>query len=288
MNSQPGKLKFRDLQRRFDRAAASFDEVDFAHRKTAAGLMDRLAPMLIDAKWILDIGGATGTASRHLGQRFKQSRVIVLDASQEMLQQVRKKQRWFSRVTGLQANAMALPVQTACVDLVFANLLLPWIDDVQAMFTEVARVLRKGGLFAFSALGPDSLSELREAWAAVDNEPHVNRFADMHDLGDGLVQAGLGDPVLDTDFLIVSYRDTASLFRDLTLVGGRNSLADRSKTLTGKGRFSNMDRQLNSRFRNGLLELKLEIVYGHAWGSGPRPSAGEYRVEAAQIKRRNR
>ena len=63
MNSQANTLKFRDLQRRFDRAAAGFDEVDFVHRKIATGLMDRLDPMLIDAKWILDVGGATGSAS---------------------------------------------------------------------------------------------------------------------------------------------------------------------------------------------------------------------------------
>ena len=288
MNSQPGMLKFRDLQRRFDRAAAGFDQADFVHRKTADGLMDRLDPMLIDAKWILDIGGATGSAGRHLCRRFKRSRVIVLDASHEMLQQARKKQTWFSRVFGLQANALALPVQAGSVDLVFSNLLLPWIDDVRAMFTEVTRVLRKGGLFVFSTLAGDSLSELREAWATVDNDPHVNRFADMHDIGDGLVHAGLRDPVLDTDFLNVSYRDTASLFRDLTLIGARNSLAGRAKTLTGKGRFRNMDRQLSSRFRGGLLELRLEIVYGHAWGGGPRPAAGEYLVEAAQIQRRER
>ena len=248
--------------------------------------MSRLEPMRIDIKRILDIGGATGSASRDLCGRFKRSRVIVLDASHEMLRTTRGKQSWFSRVSAMQGNATALPVQTGRVDLVFANLVLPWIDDVQAMFTEVARVLKKGGLFVFSTLGPDSLSELREAWANVDNNQHVNSFADMHDVGDGLVHAGLRDPVLDTDFLQVSYRDTASLFRDLTLVGGRNSLSGRAKALTGKDRFRKMEQQLERRFRDGLLELKLELVYGHAWGDGPRQPAGEYRVDATEIPRR--
>ena len=288
MNSQANTLKFRDLQRRFDRAAAGFDEVDFVHRKIATGLMDRLDPMLIDAKWILDVGGATGSASQYLCRRFRRSRVIVLDASYEMLRQARRKQTWFSRTSMVQANALALPVQTGCVDLVFANLLLPWINDIQAMFTEVMRVLRKGGLFIFSTLGRDSLSELREAWKSVDNSAHVNHFSDMHDIGDGLVHAGLCDPVLDTDFLKVSYRDTASLFRDLTFVGGRNSISNRTKTLTGKGRFRNMERQLDNHFRGGLLELKLEIIYGHAWGGKFHQPAKEFRVEAAQIRRRQR
>ena len=71
MSSQPGTLRFRDLQRRFDRAAKSFDGADFVHRAASAGLIDRLDPMLIDVKRILDLGGATGSASRQLCKRFK-------------------------------------------------------------------------------------------------------------------------------------------------------------------------------------------------------------------------
>jgi len=286
MNSQPGTLNFRHLQRRFDRAASTFDGVDFVHRKTADALMDRLGPMLIDVKRILDLGGATGSASRDLCKRFGRSSVIVLDASHEMLRKAGKKRSWFSRVSTLRGDAMALPLQTGCVDLVFSNLLLPWIDDLQAMFVEVTRVLKKGGLFVFSALGPDSLSELREAWASVDEHQHVNRFADMHDIGDGLVHAGLHDAVLDTDFLNVSYRDTKSLFRDLTQLGARNSLSARAKTLTGKGRFRDMEDRLSSGFKDGLLALRLELVYGHAWGYGPPQPAGEYRFDPAEISRR--
>jgi malonyl-CoA O-methyltransferase len=288
MNSQTYTLEFRDIRHRFDRAAQSFDRADFVHRQTAAGLMARLHPMLIDAKAILDLGGATGSARRHLRKRFKGSHVVNLDASHEMLRLAVKKQGRFSRVTAVQGNALELPLQTGCIDLVFANLLMPWIDDVHAMFTEVTRVLRNGGLFVFSTLGPDSLPEIRAAWATVDDDQHVNRFADMHDIGDGLVRAGLRDPVLDADFLNVTYRDTDSLFRDLTLAGGRNSLRDRSKTLTGKGRFRRMEQALRRQFRDGLLDLRLELVYGHAWGGGPRQSTAEYRIEPAGIETRRR
>jgi malonyl-CoA O-methyltransferase len=286
MNSLPGTLNFRHVQRRFDRAARSFDGVDFVHRTTSDGLIDRLEPMTIDAKKILDLGAATGATIRELRKRFKRSHVIVLDASREMLRTAARKQPWFSRVSILQGNATALPLRTGSVDLVFSNLLLPWIDERRGMFTEVGRVMKKGGLFAFSALGPDSLSALREAWSSVDDGPHVNLFADMHDVGDELVRAGLRDPVLDTDFLNVSYRDTKSLFRDLTLLGARNSLAGRARGLTGKQRFRAMEGGLRERFNGGLLELRLELVYGHAWGGGPSQPGGEYRFEAAEIGRR--
>jgi malonyl-CoA O-methyltransferase len=286
MGTQPHSLDFRHMQRRFNRAAESFDGVDFVHRATSDGLIERLEPMAIDVKKILDLGAATGGASRQLCRRFKRSRVIILDASHEMLRVAERKRSWFSRVSPLQGNAMALPLQTGCVDLIYSNLLLPWIDDLQALFAEVGRVLKKGGLFAFSTLGPDSLSELRAAWSSVDNGQHVNVFADMHDIGDGLVRASLGDPVLDTDFLNVSYRDTKSLFSDLTRLGARNSLAGRSRSLTGKQRFQAMEGRLNEQFKDGLLELRLEVVYGHAWGGGPPQPSGEYRFDAADIGRR--
>lgn len=286
MNPRPGKLKFRDVRRRFDRAAPRFDEVDFVHRRTADGLMDRLEPMVVDPTDILDLGGGTGSAARRLRKRFKRSRVVVLDASIEMLRRAVMKRGWFSPMSVLQGNALALPLRTATFDLAYSNLLIPWIDDLPAMFAEVARVLRKGGLFVFSALGPDSLSVLRDAWAVVDGGGHVNLFTDMHDVGDALVHAGLHDPVLDTDYLNVSYRDTASLFRDLTSLGARNCLSDRTRTLTGKRRFQNMKCSLRERFRNGLLEFRLELVYGHAWGGGPPQKPGEYRIGAAEIGRR--
>ncbi len=287
MSSQSRTLNFHHMQRRFDRAASGFDGVDFVHRKTCDGLMARLTPMVVDAKTILDVGGATGSAARPLCKRFKRSRVIVLDASHEMLRAAEKKRSWFSRVSTLQCNALALPLQTGSIDLVFSNLLLPWIDDLHGLFAESGRVLRKGGLFIFSTLGPDSLSELRDAWSSVDSDQHVNPFVDMHNVGDGLLRSGLRDPVLDTDFLNVSYRDTESLFHDLTLLGARNCLAGRAKTLTGKQRFHDMKERLRSRFKNGLLELRLELVYGHAWGDGPLQPTGEYTIDADQIQRRS-
>ena len=111
----------------------------------------------------------------------------------------------------------------ASVDVVFANMLLPWIDDPAAAFAEIARVLRQDGLLAFATLGPDSLLELRDAWRTADAGAHVKQFADMHDIGDALVRAGLRDPVLDVDRLSVTYRNSAALFRDITAFTTRST-----------------------------------------------------------------
>lgn len=284
-NRKAGKLNSDDVRRRFGRAAARFDDADFVHRHAAAGLFDRMSPMLVDVDRILDAGAATGKASRALAAKYRKSRVVSLDLSFRMLQKAKAGHSRFSRIAELQANAARLPLRTGSIDLVFANMLLPWSDDFPELFGEIARVLRKDGLFIFSTLGPDSLSELREAWQAVDPHEHVNSFADMHDTGDTLVHAGFRDPVLDVDYLTVVYRSCTALFRDLTAAGARNSLQMRRQTLTGKRHFNDMREQLEQAFRDGSLPFRLELVYGHAWGGGPRQPAGEYHLDVSEIGR---
>jgi malonyl-CoA O-methyltransferase len=203
-----------------------------------------------------------------------------------MLRQARKGWTLFSKPAVLQADACRIPLQNGSVDLVFANMLLPWIADHAACLSDIARVLRKDGVFAFATFGPDSLSELREAWHSIDEDWHVNAYPDMHDIGDAVVRAGLRDPVLDVDHLTVTYRDTDALYRDLTSAGARNCLQGRRRTLTGKDRFRTMDERLAARMTDKVLSLKLELVYGHAWGGGTRPPNGEFRVDPAQISRR--
>ena len=112
---------------------------------------------------------------------------------------------------------------------------------------------------------------------------HVNRFHDMHDIGDGLVNAGLRDPVLDVERLSVNYKNSDSLFADLTASGARNSLRQRSPALTGKQHFGAMVAALDSAAGDGKITLNLELVYGHCWGAGPKMDPSNYRIDAARI-----
>jgi len=270
-----------DVRRRFDRAAARFHEADFVHRVTREGLLERMRPMTITAATVIDLGSATGAAIPLLEKRFRRARVIAVDFSAGMLRVVRSKKTLLSRRHSVQADARALPFADASIDVIFSNLMLPWTDDLDAVFTQVARVLRRDGLFVFSTLGPDSFEEIREAWATVDAGEHVNRFPDMHDVGDALVRAGLRDPVLDIDRLSVSYRGAAALFRDLTAAGARNCLRNRQASLTGRERF----RRFSETFFAAEADpaLTLELVYGHCWGSGANRRSGEVAIDAGQI-----
>lgn len=292
MNPKPTPIP-RDVRRRFDRAASNFDSVDFVHAVTRDGLFARLEPLVLDAKKILDLGSATGAASQQLRQRYGRPHIVSLDISGSMLRQGLRKQSWRSRVTGrrsshVQANASRLPFQDSSFDMIFSNQLLPFVDEVTAVFAEANRVLREGGVFAFATLGPDSLLEIRRAWSTVDQRAHVNHFPDMHDIGDAAVRSGLRDPVLDVDRLTVRYQSYRKLFADLTSAGARNALRDRNKSLVGRDRFGQMVSALQGGPTSAKIELDLELVYGHCWGGGVRQEPSNYRIAPTDIPRRRK
>jgi malonyl-CoA O-methyltransferase len=276
-------LNQKHVRRRFESAAGRFDDADFVHAATREGLLARLAPLVIEAKTVVDLGSATGAANQYLRKRFRGARVIAVDLAHRMLRKARQKKPWLSNTAFIQANAEALPFANESVDVIFSNLLLPCMSEPTLVFPEIARVLRKGGVFAFATLGPDSLQEIRRAWRQVDDRPHVNSFADMHDLGDGLVRAGLRDPVLDVDRLSVNYGNAEDLFADLTAVGARNALHGRFQGLTGKQHYAAMLGALTDSASGGRITLDLELVYGHCWGAGPKMDPANYRIDAGQI-----
>jgi malonyl-CoA O-methyltransferase len=276
----------RDLRRRLDRAAAAFDDADYVHRHCFDALLERMEPLVIDPSQVLDLGSATGTGSRRLARRFRRARIVSLDLSSAMLARAKRNRSRFARIREVQADASALPLADGSIDLVFANLVLPWVVDLPTCFGEVNRVLRKGGAFVFSTLGTGSLATLRHAWAAVDEDPHVAEFADMHDVGDALVHAGLAEPVLDADTLTVTFSSAAKLYTDLSACGARNSLVGRRGSLTGRRRFRRAESLIGKSRGDGRLAVELELVFGHAWSTGPRPADGEYHLQPSQIGRR--
>ena len=71
--------------------------------------------------------------------------------------------------------------------------------------------METGGLITFTLLGPDTLKEWREALQQVippqvgAGDTALRRFPDMHDIGDMLVAAGFGDPVMDREDIVLTY-----------------------------------------------------------------------------------
>jgi malonyl-CoA O-methyltransferase len=168
--------------------------------------------------------------------------------------------------------------------LLVSNLALQWCDPDQ-VFTEFARVLRPGGLLLFSSFGPDTLIELRRAWASVDGQPHVHTFIDMHDLGDALVRNGLASPIMDVDRLVLTYGTVLEVMRDLKGIGAQNLAPARRRGLMGKRVFKLFCAAYESQYGGQPLPVTYEAVFGHAWAV-ERAVAGEAVLKRMPGRRR--
>jgi malonyl-CoA O-methyltransferase len=253
-------LDERALHRQFTRAAAKYDSASLLQQKIADELIDRIELVSPDPDTLLDLGSGTGYLGRRANEKFPALSVIAIDWVAAMANETSSAEPG-TRTVIAAAEKLALGSET--VPLVLSNLLLHWCD-VGAVFLEVARVLEIGGTFLFSTFGPDTLKELRAAWAEVDDYPHVHEFIDMHDMGDALVAAGFSEPVLDTDRVSVTYKDVSQLVNELRCVGGANARLDRRRTCTGKERYRRFADAYEAFRVEGRLASTWEVIYGLA------------------------
>lgn len=272
--------------RRFDRAAASFDAADGLLAEARSRLLERLDLFGLAPAAIVDLGAATGAAGAALAARFPRARIVAADLSAAMLRRARASRPIEPEAAYLRCDAHALPLREGSIDLVFANLLLPWtLPD--RVFAECARVLKAGGLALFTTLGPDTLLELRRAWAAVDDRIHVHGFVDMHDVGDLAARAGLSEPVIDVDRLTVSYPSLGALVAELRASGMTNSALGGPEGLTTPARWRAFEAAFRDQAGSARPAVTVELVFAQAWGTGGgRPAAdGVVRIGAEELAR---
>jgi malonyl-CoA O-methyltransferase len=269
----------RQLRAAFGRAAETYDQAARLQRDIADELLQRLDIIRMAPHLILDLGCGTGYSGRLLARRYRDARLIGLDIARSMAQRADRKSGLFSRQRFVCGDAEALPLASASVDMVVSNFMLQWCDP-RAVFSEVMRVLKPGGLWMFSSFGPDTLKELRAAWQVVDEAVHVHGFVDMHDLGDQLVALGFSDPVLDVERLTLGYPDVMTVLRDLKHLGAHNVARQRTRGLTGKQRFARFMAAYAGLVPGGVaIPATYEVVYGQAWAPEKRGEGRDTRDE---------
>jgi malonyl-CoA O-methyltransferase len=255
------------VRRAFARAASSYERHDALQRDIESRLFESLDYYEGKPRRVLDVGCGTGRGTALLKKRWRDAEVIALDVSLAMLREARRHHGWFRPFGRVCADGQALPFPDHSMDVVYSNLCLQWCNSPRPLLAECARVLKPGGFMVASSLGPDTLMELREAWAAADAEqPRVGVFLDLHDIGDAALAAGLKDPVLDADHITLDYPDVRGLLADLKGLGATNANRERARGLTGKTRFRNMQDANETRRRDGRITATWEVVTLHAWG----------------------
>ncbi|HNA83208.1 MAG TPA: malonyl-ACP O-methyltransferase BioC [Thiobacillaceae bacterium] len=265
----------RAIRRSFEAAAGRYDASAFLQQEVARRLDDHLEGMKIDPGLILDAGCGTGFGLSLLKARFPRARQLGLDLAHAMASQAQARQasapgwrRLFSREVParlLCADMECLPLRKDSLDMVWSSLALQWVGEPDTAFREAHRVLKPEGLFLFATFGPDTLMELRAATADLDGHQHVNRFIDMHDLGDALVHAGFSNPVMEMERLTLTYEALPGLLRDLKAIGAHTVLENRRAGLMGKAEWRRLTDNYERFRRDGRLPATYEVVYGHAW-----------------------
>ncbi len=251
MSARSSAIDERAARRRFERAARSYAGASRLEAEVATRMRERLDYVKLAPRRVLDAGSGPARDAATLARRYRGVQVVALDYALGMLPRPR---RWFrGNVLGLCGDMARLPLETQSVELVWCNMALHWTSEPLAAFREFARVLAPEGLLMFSTLGPDTLKELRAAAGAA----RVHEFIDMHDLGDMLIGAGYGAPVMDMELLRIEYGSGARLLDDLRASGQTNARADRPRGLAGRGYLKAL--------RAAPLTATYEVVYGHAW-----------------------
>ena len=250
----------------FARAARSYDGVSRVYDEIGARLLSHLDPITIDPVRVLDVGCGTGTGTALLASRYRRSRVYALDGAMPMLRRAKEKgPRLFSRQRFICGVAERLPVCDGRMGLVHANLLLPWCPTLEAPLREFARVLAPGGLLLLSSLGPDTLVELRRAWAPEEVSKPEPGLLDMHELGDALVAAGLVDAVMETERLTVRYRSAEDVIGDLMRSGAWAARRRVPSPRSTRESFARLRRRYLGMRSDAPIEITVEIIYAHAW-----------------------
>ena len=244
----------RAARRRGDPAAA-----ERLCAETGERLFDHLDPVRLEPRWVVDLAMQCEFAGR-LSERFPASRILSCGYVPGLPETGRT-----GPIRAVAASPLALPLAAESTDLVASNLGLFWFSDSGPLLGEIRRVLRPGGLIAFTTLGPGTLAELRRSWKRFDDRSHIIDFIDMHDVGDAMVKAGFADVVMDAERISVTWPDVRALLRDLRGLGTGNPLADRPTGLTTPRMLRALVDAYEGRLPSGRVTATVELVHGHGW-----------------------
>src|SRR6266851_10504622 len=251
------------LLRQRRRRARALGAATFLIDRVAEDMGDRLAAVLRRFDLAVDLGSPTEAVRRTLASRA--GAIVAVDAVPQHL----------AGHAGLKvaADEEALPFADASLDLVVSALALQAVNDLPGALLQIRRALKPDGLFVAALLGGETLTELRQSFAAAESDieggvsPRVAPFADLRDLGALLQRAGFALPVTDVDRLTVRYASPLALMHDLRRMGATNPLLDRSRRPLRRATLARMLEIYAQRFADpdGRIRATFEIVFLSGW-----------------------
>src|SRR5437763_2474864 len=221
---------------------------------------ERLQAVLRQSKSAADIGTAGNQLRTRLLDRVDQLAAVDLP--------------------DIEAEPIALQPET--LDLAVSALALQFVNDLPGVLAQIRRALRPDGLLLAAMIGGDTLTELRQSFAAAEAEyeggvsPRVAPFADLRDIGALVQRAGFALPVTDVDRIVVRYDSAFALMADLRRMGATNVLIERRRTPTRRTTMLRMAQIYAERFADpdGRIRATFDVIWLSGWApheSQPRP-----------------
>ena len=166
-----------------------------------------------------------------------------------------------------------LPFAPESLDLAVSALAFQFVDDLPGVLSQIRRALRPDGLLLAAMVGGDTLTELRQSFAAAEAEceaglsPRIAPFADLRDIGSLLQRAGFALPVIDVDSLVVRYDDAFALMQDLRRMGATNILLERRKAPSRRTTLLRMAQIYRERFADpdGRIRATFDLIWLSGW-----------------------
>ena len=254
----------RQLLRTRRRRARALGPATFLLDRVAGELGERLSAILRSFAVAIDLGTPTDAVRRLLAESGKIGAIVAAEPDAAHLDPS------FPRVA---VDEEALPFADGALDLVVSALALQFVNDLPGTLIQIRRALKPDGLLLAALIGGDSLSELREAFAAAESEiegglsPRVAPFADLRELGALMQRAGFALPVIDSERLTVRYDSPFALMRDLRAMGATNIMRERRRTPLRRATLLRMAEIYAERFvdADGRLRAGFEIVWLLGW-----------------------
>ena len=189
----------------------------------------------------------------------------------------------FNRLKHLDPDAQEiLPFEPQSLDLVVSGLAFQLANDLPGVLAQIRRALKPDGLLLAAMIGGDTLTELRQSFAAAEAEceggvsPRVAPFADLRDVGGLLQRAGFALPVTDLDRIVVRYDHAFALMHDLRRMGATNILFERHRKPTRRATMLRMAQNYAERFADadGRIRATFDVIWLLGWApheSQPKP-----------------
>jgi trans-aconitate 2-methyltransferase len=174
--------------------AASYDRISTPQVRWVTDLLDHLLPEGVNT--VLDAGCGSGRVTEEVLRRLPGARVIALDGSRRMLDQASRRLApavEAGRVTFVHADlGRPLPLD-APVDAVVSTATFHWVLDHDALFTNLAAVVRPDGQLVAQFGAAGNVASVVAALESLGDEWRPWHFATPEETRDRLLAAGFTD-----------------------------------------------------------------------------------------------